>query len=78
MYCFQLFESVIEPQYFPQCPHRWPVTLDIASFFWNEIAVQAKRLCHEVHVLARAYAWREADILAMSERRRQYYLNMVS
>ena len=62
----------------PQCQHRWPVTLDIASFFWTEIAVRAKRLLYEIHLLARAYAWREEDILAMSERRRQYYLNMVS
>ena len=62
----------------PECQHRWPVTLDIASFFWNEIAGRAKRLLHDVHVLARAYAWREQDILAMSERRRQYFLNMVS
>ena len=62
----------------PQCQRHWPVTLDIASFFWNEIVSRAKRLLHDVHVLARAYAWREEDILKMSERRRQYYLNMVS
>ncbi len=61
-----------------RCHHHWAVTLDIVSFFWTEIAVRAKRLLHEVHLLARAYAWRETDILAMSEQRRQYYLNMVS
>ena len=62
----------------PQCRHRWLVALDIVSFFWSEIVVQAKRLLHEVHLLARAYPWSEADILAMSERRRKYYLNLVT
>ena len=42
-----------------------------------ELATQAKRLLREVHFLARAYGWREADILAMSARRRQAYLEMV-
>jgi len=62
----------------PECRHRWLVTLDIVSFFWNEIVAQAKRLLHEVHLLARAYPWSEADILAMSERRRKYYLDLVT
>ena len=33
--------------------------------------------CGEVHVLARAYGWREADVLALSPRRRRLYLEMV-
>ena len=62
----------------PECGHGWPMLLDIVSFFWAEISAQAKRLLHEVHTLARAYGWREADILAMSARRRQLYLEMVT
>lgn len=62
----------------PECGHLWLMILDIVSFFWTEIAAQAKRLLHEVHTLARAYGWREADILAMSARRRQLYLEMVT
>jgi len=53
------------------------MTFDIASFFWAEICVQAKRLLREVHTLARAYGWREMDILSMSPARRQFYLEMV-
>jgi hypothetical protein len=62
----------------PECGHRWSAILDIVSFFWAEISAQAKRLLYEVHRLARVYGWREADILAMSSRRRQLYLEMVS
>jgi hypothetical protein len=62
----------------PACEHRWPVLLDIVSFFWTEIVAQVKRLLNEVDALARTYGWREADILAMSARRRQLYLEMVA
>jgi hypothetical protein len=59
-----------------ECSHSWRVIFDIATFLWNEIDALAKRLMVEVHTLARAYGWREDDILAMSAGRRQYYLEM--
>jgi len=61
----------------PTCGHRWQVMLDIVTFFWAEIGAQAKRLFREVHTLAQAYGWREADILSMNATRRQLYLEMV-
>lgn len=61
----------------PACSHRWLVTFDIVSYFWSEINAWAYRILREVHTLAAAYGWREADILAMSSRRRQVYLEMV-
>ena len=61
----------------PECDCRWSVILDVVSFFWSEIAAQGRRLLRDVHDLARAYGWREADILAMSTQRRQFYLQMV-
>ena len=61
----------------PKCAHHWQVPLDILSFFWSEINAWAIRLLHDVHVLASAYGWREADILAMSPKRRQAYLELV-
>jgi hypothetical protein len=48
------------------------------SFFWNEINTWAYRMLRDVHALATAYGWREADIVAMSPWRRQVYLDMVS
>lgn len=61
----------------PSCSHQWHATFDIVSFFWSEINAWAYRILREVHTLARAYGWREADILAMSPWRRQFYLEMV-
>jgi hypothetical protein len=58
----------------PACAGRWTAMFDIAAFLCSEIAVEAHRLMHQVHRLARAYGWREADILAMSRMRRQAYL----
>ena len=62
----------------PICGHQWQLVFDVASFLWLKIEAQARRLLQEVDALARAYGWREADILAMSSGRRQAYLEMVS
>jgi hypothetical protein len=61
----------------PACGHAWPALFDIVSFFWTEIDAWAQLLLREIHVLAAAYGWREADILALSPRRRRAYLEMV-
>jgi hypothetical protein len=59
------------------CGHRWSALFDIVAFFWTELCVRAERLLVEVHTMARAYGWREADILAMSEARRHCYLEFL-
>jgi hypothetical protein len=61
----------------PACTQRWLAIFDILSFFWHEIDDWAQRILRDVHTLASAYGWREADILALSPRRRQFYLEMV-
>ncbi|MEZ4718279.1 MAG: hypothetical protein R2851_19635 [Caldilineaceae bacterium] len=61
----------------PACATRWHAAVDIGEFFWRELTVQAKRLLREVHLLARGYGWREADVLALHPRRRQAYLDML-
>lgn len=60
----------------PECGHAWELTFDIASFLWQELDAWAQRLLRDVDALARAYHWREADILALSPRRRQAYLEL--
>lgn len=62
----------------PACEHSWSVLFDITTFVWAEISSQARRLLREVHLLATAYGWQEADILAMSAIRRQFYLELVA
>ena len=58
----------------PACAHRWAALFDIASFLWKELHAWAVRTLRDVHTLARAYGWREADVLALSPTRRQIYL----
>lgn len=62
----------------PACGQGWQVLFDIVTFFWAELSAHGKRLLREVHTLARAYGWREADILALSPTRRQMYLELVN
>ncbi|SEP95800.1 hypothetical protein SAMN04487983_1002272 [Streptomyces sp. yr375] len=58
----------------PQCAHRWEAALDIGDHLWTEVSGYARKLLHEVHSLARAYGWSEADVLSISPARRQFYL----
>jgi hypothetical protein len=59
------------------CGHGWKPLLDIGELLYSEIAATARALVGEVHALAQAYKWREADILAMTAARRRLYLQMV-
>jgi hypothetical protein len=58
------------------CGHAWAEVLDVASTVTAEIQARATRLLRDVHVLARAYGWREPEILALSDARRSAYLAM--
>jgi hypothetical protein len=58
----------------PSCGHRWQSSFDPASFLWDTVDAWARRTLREVHALALAYGWAEADILAMTARRRRLYL----
>jgi uncharacterized protein YbaR (Trm112 family) len=60
----------------PSCGDRRPVAFDIATFLWEEIRSWAGRTLRDVHALAKAYGWQEAEILAMSPERRQAYLDL--
>lgn len=62
----------------PACSHAWSLPLDIASYLWTEIVSEAERLLFEIHSLARAYGWREGDVLALSAVRRKAYLDMAA
>lgn len=61
----------------PNCGHQWSAQFDIVSFFWEELGVFVRRILAEVHVLARAYGWREEEVLALSPWRRQQYIDLV-
>jgi len=60
------------------CGREWSQVFDVGDFLWHEVDAWALRLLREVDRLARAYGWREADILAMTALRRHAYLEMIS
>jgi hypothetical protein len=61
----------------PSCQEKWEAAFDIASYFWTEVDAWAQRTLHEVHELATAYGWCEADIVALSPLRRKRYLELI-
>lgn len=62
----------------PACGHAFQVAFDVVSFFWSEINAWSQFMLYQVHCLASAYGWSEAEILEMSSWRRQYYLNLIN
>ena len=60
----------------PACAHAWQPAFDINAFLWQELQAWTLRLLRDIDTLARHYHWSEADILALSPRRRQAYLEL--
>jgi len=58
------------------CAHAWEERLDIAAWCWDEVELRAQRLLSEVHRLAWAYGWSEAQILSLGAARRRAYLEL--
>ena len=61
----------------PACGDAWRTELDLSGFVWEEIQVRALSLFDEVDILARAYGWSEAEILALDAVRRHVYMERV-
>jgi hypothetical protein len=62
-----------------QCPcgHRSVLALDVVEHVCSALDERGRALIGEVHQLASAYHWSEADILAMPAERRRQYLRLV-
>lgn len=60
----------------PACGHDSTASLDLATWLWSEIEAWARRTLRDVHSLATAYGWTEAEILALGPRR-ELYLDLV-
>ena len=60
----------------PSCGEKWDGIVEIVRFLWAEIRGRARRLLQAIDALARAYGWREADVLALSDTRRSIYVQM--
>lgn len=61
----------------PACATAWAAAFDIGGYLWESLDDWAQDLLSEVHQLARAYGWREHDILALTPVRRRFYLDLV-
>lgn len=61
----------------PDCGHAWEAPIDIGLVLINEIETAADRLLADIHDLAHAYHWSEAEILALPTHRRRTYLQLV-
>jgi hypothetical protein len=61
----------------PACGHDGEAGFDVAAYVWRLVEARARELIAEVDALARAYGWREADVLALPRERRELYLEMV-
>jgi hypothetical protein len=60
----------------PACGTAFLADLDVGGFVWAELRAHAQRLLRDVAVLARAYGWTEAEVLALDEVRRAVYLQL--
>ncbi len=61
----------------PHCGHAWNAAFDIAAYLWSEVHAWCVRTLQDIHEIARAYGWCEADILKLSPLRRQAYLDLI-
>jgi hypothetical protein len=61
----------------PACDHRWSEPFDIAAYLLEGLGQWAERCLDQVHVLARAYGWSEAQVLSLSPARRARYIARV-
>lgn len=61
----------------PACGHGFQRRFDIGTYLWEEVDDWAQRTLGEVHLLAGAYGWSEAQILALSAARRSHYIALV-
>jgi len=62
----------------PECSGQWSVGFDVPGYLWMEVRTWARRTFREVAVLAQAFGWSEAEIMAMSPSRRGDYLDLLS
>jgi hypothetical protein len=61
----------------PACEGAFTVLFDAGAHLLTDIAGRLKTLYQEVHLLALGYHWSEAEILAMSTRKRRRYLELL-
>ena len=62
----------------PSCGESFSSHFDTATYLLAELAAEPGALYRQVHALACHYHWSEADILAMTPRKRRLYLTLLA
>lgn len=62
----------------PSCAEQWQSPFDIVTYLWSELEAWGQRLLGDIHALASAYGWSEAEVLAVTPWRRRQYLERVA
>jgi len=62
----------------PGCDRAFSADVDVAEFAWWALRDVGRRLLAEVDALARAYGWTEPEVLALPDRRRATYLQLLA
>jgi hypothetical protein len=58
----------------PWCGNESVLELDLEALALSRLAAEQKRVLEEIHRLASAYHWTEAEVLAVPRQRRSFYL----
>jgi hypothetical protein len=61
----------------PACSKNFSVIFDTASYLSKEMASHMEHIYREVHMLAFYYHWSESDIMAMTQKKRERYLDLL-
>jgi hypothetical protein len=61
----------------PVCRNGFSALFDTGTYFFQELENRTKHVYREVHLLALYYHWSEAEIMAMSTRKRRLYLGLL-
>nr|NIM16422.1 hypothetical protein [Candidatus Aminicenantes bacterium]NIM81468.1 hypothetical protein [Candidatus Aminicenantes bacterium]NIN22576.1 hypothetical protein [Candidatus Aminicenantes bacterium]NIN44655.1 hypothetical protein [Candidatus Aminicenantes bacterium]NIN89186.1 hypothetical protein [Candidatus Aminicenantes bacterium] len=61
----------------PECETLFTLHFNMSQFFLNELKINLDQLYQEVHFLAFYYKWSESEILAMTNKKRRKYLELL-
>jgi hypothetical protein len=62
----------------PSCEQAVQASFEIDGYLWSEVDAWARQLLADIHTLAGAYGWSEAQVLSLSPQRRRAYLDLIA
>jgi hypothetical protein len=62
----------------PICDHPFSLLFDTAAYFSRELARREERFYREVHTLAFHYHWSEEEIMRLTLRERNRYIELIN